>query len=329
MYCALTGTRIDSGWVLHHGTYTGAGFGFGVFNGAHLCAGIHYNVTGMSALCCTMFSLAGLCRSKNSIMRFAYLLATVFMVILVVLTQSRTARYALIVSLAAGVYGWFVARGFIRRRWLSHAAGLAAAALLLVCAYQGASMLTSAALRHYAQSDETAQIPFVSAAIAQEEAAAAPAKEGKQARKAVDATLSGRTDIWRNLFKLWKENPKYLLIGNGIGRTGSQIVAGTIHERNGAVAVHNTYLQFIADFGLIGFGFMAAFLALLAAPVVRSLFSAGSQGYRPLGMLVIAALMTGMMESAPLGAMTPMNMALFFVLALIAGRSRDVRALVQ
>ena len=35
-------------------------------------------------------------------------------------------------------------------------------------------------------------------------------------------------------------------------------------------------------------------------------------GYRALCMLVVACLMTGMMESAPLGAMTPMNMMLYF-----------------
>lgn len=329
LWCAATGKTFGSDPALFKASGGTDGLGFGIFRKENLCAGLHYNTTGMLALCIAMLNLSGACRSGNRAMKGLYALSFAMQCVVIVLTQSRTARYALIVSLAAGAYGWFVSRRLIRRAWLSHAAGLAAAALVLAAAYQGAAMLTDAALRHYAQSEETAQIPFVRMASAQEENAAEEQTEPAKARAAVDATLSGRTDIWRNLFKLWKSEPKYLIIGNGIGRTGSRIVQGTIHERNGAVAVHNTYLQFIADFGLIGFGLMAAFLALMAAPVVRSLFFDGGRGYRPLGMMVVAALMTGMMESAPLGAMTPMNMILMFSLALIVGHGRERCALVQ
>lgn len=56
-----------------------------------------------------------------------------------------------------------------------------------------------------------------------------------------------------------------MLIGNGVGHTGSKIVEGTIHEESGAVAVHNTYLQWAADFGLIGFALEAVFLGHCAA----------------------------------------------------------------
>lgn len=329
--CAATGATFGSDPALFKQSGGTDGLGFGVFRREYLCAGLHYNTTGMLALCIAMLNLSGACRSRHRAVKGTYLLSFAMQAVVIVLTQSRTARYALIIAAAAGMYGWFVSRQFIRRKLLSHAAGIAAALLVLVCAYQGASMLTDAALRRYAQSEKNTarQMLLIQTASAEETAAVQEETKPEEARAAVDATLSGRTDIWRNLFRLWRENPKYLLIGNGVGRTGSRIVQGTIHERNGAVAVHNTYLQFVADFGLIGFGLMAAFLAMMAAPVARSLFFDGNKGYRPLGMLVVAALMTGMMESAPLGAMTPMNMILMFSLALIVGHGRERCALVQ
>ena len=133
--------------------------------------------------------------------------------------------------------------------------------------------------------------------------------------------------IWKSLFAFWRENPKVMLIGNGVGRTGSRIVVGTVHEENGAVAVHNTYLQFIADFGLIGFALLAAFFAVIARPVLRAFYARGAgrfAGTHALSAMVVAALATGMMESAPLGAMTPMNIMLCLALAMLAGAGREV-----
>ena len=332
MYCALTGARIDSGWVLHYGTYTGAGFGFGVFNGAHLCAGIHYNVTGMTALCCMMFSLAGLCRSKNSIMRFAYLLATVFMVILVVLTQSRTARYALVAALGVGVYGRLAASGRIRNGLLRHTAGMLAAAAVMVTAFAGASMLTDAALAHYANVANGNVVSAIPAAIAEESAEKPEAQhevQAQEARAAVDATLSQRTTIWKNLFQYWRSHPKEMLIGAGMGRIGEHIVENTVHEEIGSVGTHNTYLQFMADFGLIGIGLLALFFAVILLPVLRVFYAGPAKripGYHAMCMLVVGVLLTGLMESAPLGAMTPTDSALFFALALLAPRGMEIKA---
>ncbi len=329
VYCAAAVATIDSDFIFHYGTYAGEGYGFGIFRGQHLCSGVHYNITGMLSVCCLMICLAGVRRSRRLPMRLLYLVAAVLMTIVVVLTQSRTARYALMLALAAGTYGYLAANLRFSRAALRHAAGLAAAAVVLAAAYAGASMLTDAALSHYANVQSGKDVAIVAAARAEEDAGetAKTAAKPKEARAAVDATMSGRTDIWKNLFKLWKSEPKSLLIGNGIGRTGSRIVAGTIHEKNGAVAVHNTYLQHIADFGLIGFGVMCAFLLIVLVPVLRVLFARGTAqipGYRALCMLVVACLMTGMMESAPLGAMTPMNMMLFYALALLAARGREI-----
>lgn len=139
------------------------------------------------------------------------------------------------------------------------------------------------------------------------------------ARPAVDATFSGRTEIWSNIFRMWREDPKYLIIGNGVGRTGSVVVVGTSQENLGAIALHNTYFQFIADFGLVGFGLLLAFFVLIFRRCARAFMQGGAErrGMLPMAMLVLAILVTGMMESAPLGEMTSMNVALFFALGVL------------
>ena len=139
------------------------------------------------------------------------------------------------------------------------------------------------------------------------------------ARPAVDATFSGRTEIWSNIFRMWREDPKYLIIGNGVGRTGSVVVVGTSQENLGAITLHNTYFQFIADFGLVGFGLLLAFFVLIFRRCARAFMQGGAErrGMLPMAMLVLAILVTGMMESAPLGEMTSMNVALFFALGVL------------
>ncbi len=114
-----------------------------------------------------------------------------------------------------------------------------------------------------------------------------------------------------------------MLVGNGIGQTGSKIVKGTIHEQSGAVAVHNAYLQWAADFGLIGFALEAVFLVIALVRRARvSLQKSGSAVYWCF-MTAAAALAVGMMESAPLSAMTPINITFMFALAQLAGMSRE------
>ena len=202
---------------------------------------------------------------------------------------------------------------------------------MLVGGYVGAAKLTDAALMHYArvQSGQNAAVGFVQTAIA-EEAAVQAAADVPQARAAVDSTFSDRTTIWKNLFELWKENPKHMLIGNGVGRTGSRVVKGTIHEEAGAVQMHNTYLQHTADFGLVGTALLFVFFVLLIRPLLRVFAAKGERrkpGYTALCMLVLSMMATGMMESAPLGGFSPANMMLFFALALLAGRGEDLALL--
>ncbi|MDO5300326.1 MAG: O-antigen ligase family protein [Clostridia bacterium] len=377
LYCAATAQAFGVGL---------GDYGFGLCDGIYLCNGLHYNITGMIAVCCAMMSLAGCGRSRHVIGRLAYALAACVMMAVIVLTQSRTARYALILALAAGCYRVAVSRARIDGAAKRQIVGIVAAVLMAIVGYVGASLLTDAALARYeqvngarlaAQAVQPAADPSAETQAAAKDGVTAPdggasaspaAKEDEQtaadepavsnedvqaladepampdegvqppadeptatgepaqleAREAVDATLSGRTDVWMNLIRLWREEPKHFLIGNGVGRTGSRVVEGTIHEANGAVAIHNTYLQFVADFGLVGMLLLCVFVATILRPVLRVFFGGRSgSGYLALCMLVLASLLTGMMESAPLGAMTPMNMMLFFALALLTAHGRE------
>lgn len=294
--------------------------GFGVSEGM-LWAGQHYNVTGMIAVMLLMLCLTGASRRVHPLAKAAHLIPAAMMAVVVVLTQSRTARLSMLLGLGVLVYGALCTR--VRGRALvRHGVGIACAVAVMVVGYAGASALTDAAVAHYNGADTLV------ASAAAEEAEPAVQTEEHEVRAGVDASFSDRTTIWKNLFALWRENPRHLLIGNGIGRTGSRIVAGTIHEANGAVAVHNTYLQFIADFGLIGFLLLAAFMIIILRPVLRAFYASGEgrfAGAHALCALVIAALATGMMESAPLGAMTPMNIMLYVALGVLAGEGRLVK----
>jgi len=320
LYCAATGKAFGKPY---------SQYGFGVHNRAQLCMGMHHNSSGIIALCCALMSAIGFFRRRNWLARLAHLVPSMLMGIVVVLTQSRTSRYCLLASLALGCWGAVAGGGKIRRPAMRHAAGLLLAAIVLAVGYAASSAMTDAALDHYAQLH--AQAKQEAAIAAGKEQAENMTVKSKTARGSGDMSFTGRTTIWKNVAKLWKENPKYLVIGHGVGRIAKRIMEGTIVERDGAVysTTHNTYLQFIADFGLIGFLLMAAFLAMQILPCMRVFFAAGqTPGYRVLCGVVVGGLLTGMMESVTLTAMNPINIMTFFALALIAGRDRDMRSLV-
>ena len=127
---------------------------------------------------------------------------------------------------------------------------------------------------------------------------------------------------------MWREKPKYMLIGNGLGRTSREILVGTPLEFGGANQAHNTYLQFILDYGLIGFTLLCVFFALIVPNILRVFFAApgtATAGSRAMCMLVVGCLMTGMMESDPLNAMRPSNVMLIFAIACISGAGRNMK----
>jgi len=320
LYCAATGKTYCSYWDTEY---------FGVVNG-QLQHATHYNGTAMLGIVCMLMCLVGLCRSRKKLLSAYYLLGMVLMALVVVLTQSRTARYAMLAVFAIGTWNGLAAYLPIRKGLLRHGAALVCAAVVLVGGYQLCGWITNAALAHYAGQPSQVLEAMLPSAVAEEEAeeweeAAVPMEARSQIG---DASFSDRTNIWKNVINLWRENPKYMLIGNGASRTQWLIHHGTIHEERGMIAVHNAYLHFAAEFGWIGFGILAAFAVMILPPVLRVFFARGERrmpGGCALCMLVLAILATGMMESAPLDVLTPMSLTLFFALAQLAAAGREMK----
>ena len=186
LWCAWAGAWIDCDWVVQYSAGAGDRFGFGVYQLSQLCNGKHYNNTGMTSLCCVMFCLAGAERGKRVWTRALHLIAAAAMMIVIVLTQSRTARYALIVAVGAGVYGHLASTRRIPRALVRHAAGLLAAGVVMAASYVGASGLTDAALAHYAEREQSYQIAMAQEAAmeAEEEAQEAAAEAEAAAQEA-------------------------------------------------------------------------------------------------------------------------------------------------
>ncbi len=250
-------------------------FGFGVVNG-WLCSGVHYNITGMIVISLCMMCVMGVGYYRNILLKLFCLIPAVMSMVVIVLSQSRTSRYALLAVLAAAAFDG-VRRALCRR---NVAAGLLAAvlagAVVLGGGYWGADRMTRAAIAHYNQlaydaalqaalaeqaeaqqaepsaEETTAEAPVEPSAEeapeaqptessaeeapveavepsaeevseASVEAAAEPAVpeiqiSEVQARELAntDGSFSNRTDIWRAVFMLWRDNPKMMMNQTGL-----------------------------------------------------------------------------------------------------------------
>jgi O-antigen ligase len=229
----------------------------------------------------------------------------------------------MLAGLATGAYGAVASLKWNKKLLLRQAAGMLAGVIVLAGGYVLSSKITDAALMHYAEVQAgQKQVSLVAQAVAEEkQAEAQPKVVVKEARDAGDGTFTGRTLIWDNIFEFWKTNPKYFIIGNGVGRMSRDLLIGTLLENGGANMAHNAYIQFTMDLGLIGFVLLCAFLVLLVPPAFRVLLGSAGEfaaGSRAMCMLTIGCLVTGLMENEPLNAMRPCNVMLFFALAVIA-----------
>ena len=371
-------------------------FGFGVVEG-WLCSGVHYNITGMIVISLCMMCVMGVGYYRNILLKLFCLIPAVMSMAVIVLSQSRTSRYALLAVLAAAAFDG-VRRALCRR---NVAAGLLAAvlagAVVLGGGYWGADRMTRAAIAHYNQlaydaalqaalaeqaeaqptepsAEETTAAEEPTEPSAEEMTAEAPvepsAEEAPEAQPTepsaeeapveaaepsteevseasveataepavpeiqisevqarvlanTDGSFSNRTDIWRAVFMLWRDNPKMMMIGNGVNQTGHKI--GQYISWTDGVAVHNAYLQWAADFGLVGLVPQIVFLAIAVWQTIRVFFaSKRPRGALGLCMMAFAGLLIGMMESATLSAMLPINLMFMFALAQLSAMSRDI-----
>ncbi len=371
-------------------------FGFGAVEG-WLCSGVHYNITGMIVISLCMMCVMGVGYYRNILLKLFCLIPAVMSMVVIVLSQSRTSRYALLAVLAAAAFDG-VRRALCCR---NVAAGLLAAvlagAVVLGGGYWGADRMTRAAIAHYNQlaydaalqaalaeqaeaqqaepsAEETTAAEEPTEPSAEEMTAEAPvepsAEEAPEAQPTepsaeeapveaaepsaeevseasveataepavpeiqisevqarvlanTDGSFSNRTDIWRAVFMLWLDNPKMMMIGNGVNQTGHKI--GQYISWTDGVAVHNAYLQWAADFGLIGLVPQIVFLAIAVWQTIRVFFaSKRPRGALGLCMMAFAGLLIGMMESATLSAMLPINLMFMFALAQLSAMSRDI-----
>ena len=312
LWCAVTVTSIRTPY---------SEYGFGVFQNAQLCAEQHYNATGMLAMCGTFMCLMGASRAKHKAVRIVYVIPAVMMALVVILAQSRTARYSLLAGLALGAYGVVAAGKWNKRLIIRQGAGMLAGVLVLAGGYVFSAKLTDAALVYYAKTQAGQPAVSLVATAKAEESAAQMEVVVQESRGMGEGTFSGRTQVWKNIFALWKENPKYFIIGNGVGRTPRSILHDSPLMFGGPNMAHNAFLQFILDHGLIGFVLLCAFFASLVLPAFRVLLAprgAAVAGSRAMCMLAVSCLVTGMMENEPLNPIRPCCVMFFFALAVIA-----------
>jgi len=78
-------------------------FGFGAVEG-WLCSGVHYNITGMIVISLCMMCVMGVGYYRNILLKLFCLIPAVMSMAVIVLTQSRTSRYALLAVLAAAAF---------------------------------------------------------------------------------------------------------------------------------------------------------------------------------------------------------------------------------
>ena len=320
------------GGVLLYTAVTGKTFGdgtgldtFGVYNGI-LAPGYDRNAFGMYAQCCVIMCFVGMNRRKSILGKAAHLIPGAMMFTAIALCQSRTSRLGVMAGIAVGVYGFLMYRIRVSRAIVRHAAAAICALVVFVAGYSATDWLIEKAVNYY-NSEKMASV-----VVAVTEEGEAQSAKTAPAAKVVKGTASvdDRMVIWTNLINQWRENPKYLLIGHGVGHIGSKLLPGTVAEamRFGSVAVHNGILQIMADIGIIGTVLMLAFYAMALWPALRLFFAPNNvvyPGARMLCGLVVATFVTSLMESQPLYVNTPMNMMFFYALAILCAEGKALK----
>jgi len=360
----FAGALLSAAWGHTIIAYRYGVFPFGVHSNGSLCAGIHYNGTALAAACGAIMCLIGFVRRKNLLAKILHLIPAVMMILVVILTQSRTSRYALIAAFAAVAYGWIASGYWHKRAVVRHAAGILAGIVVAAVGYTGAQAITNAALYRYAVVDaqrqaETANAETANAETAKKEdarveeqapvetmvpepatleaedtpaplmaadEAAAQTQEIKPAksRGLGDATFTGRTELWESAFKVLSEDPAYLWIGVGHGRGAEAIGKYSVQ---GVIDAHNAFIQAILDFGVVGLVLLLAILALAVPHAWRLFFARPDHavpGGRLLCAMIVMGLVSGLMEIEIFHVMRYTNLTFFYVLAMIAVFGRDM-----
>lgn len=342
LYCAWT--------VTTYGTCIST-YGFGVdlsTNIARVSLSLNPNPAAILEGCCVLMCLLGVVRRKSLLGKMAHLVSAGMMMIALVLTQSRTSRYAMLAALAVGSYGVIACSKKIAKPVYRQLTAILAAVLVLIGGYAGANQIMNATLRNFERNPLRVVQPSWYEAVSEEETEhtsavarlfqmilpealadeteiapnATPAPQ-YQTRQAIDPTLSLRTVFWKNVLQIWKENPKQFLIG--FGRDGAyeqSTLAGFF-----APVIDNAPMEFIMNYGMIAFVLLVGFFLSIMKPILRVFFAPAEKAFpggRVLCMVVIYALLVGVMESQPLVAMEAINLVFFFALGVLVNRGRKL-----
>ena len=319
-------------------------FPFGVYkNTGSLCSGTHYNTTGLVGIFGSLLCLMGAVRRKHLLAKAAHLIPGIMMVLVVILTQSRTSRYALLLAFGAALYG-YVASGFWNKNAIiRHAAGILAGVVMVVGGYVVAAKITDAALYRYAvveaqrqQGKDVSVTEDAVSALARLIAADAIAEDTQAESQLVvkpqssrglgEMSFTGRTGIWNAAIEVWKERPLHFFIGKGAELSYREL-GKHLWDGGGAIAAHNAYIQAILDYGFIGFILLLILLGMAVPPAWRIFFARPDRalpGGRLLCGVIVAALVNGMMEIEVFRVMSFTNLVFFYALAMLAAFGRDM-----
>jgi O-antigen ligase len=90
---------------------------------------------------------------------------------------------------------------------------------------------------------------------------AAPAPDERDARRLVDLSGRGRTQLWRTA---WEEGRDHPVAGGGAGTWPRAYIADT-HSLAGPANAHSLYLETFAELGIVGLALLLGFVALVLA----------------------------------------------------------------
>ena len=250
---------------------------------------------------------------KSRLNRALYGLCAAVMVAALSLTDARTSFIMLSAGLAmtAGCAVWHTLRAGKAARV---AAVLACGVGVTIGGYLLLSGLTNALGAWVPGSGKTAWLTT------------ALAEDGVTHRSVLGGNpLTYRTDVWRGVLALLRNEPQVLLTGTGPQQIMTRVMPYVVSEQPGFDHVHSIYLQMLVSYGLPGFGLMAAFLVLFIRSAWRVLFrGARALWQRLLPVPALAILLGETVECLTLALVNgPILAILFLSMGLTFGVDRS------
>lgn len=274
-----------------------------------LWAGNHPNISACMFMVALMLGVWLLAHTRRRWLILPALVLCLGAYIGIALADSRTVMLQ-VCCFAAGVVFLAALRLPIRAVWKKAAIGLAVGAVCLVLVFVSFDWVidgvTQLANQLTAQA-ETAEKQVVASRDIMNDL----------------ATMTGRTRIYQNIFRLIREQPRVLLTGI----LNSEIVQ-VLRQYTGAEHAHNSYLQTLLNMGLPGL-LMAVFFTIRAVWVsIKLIFSRKAKFADQLLAVILLAFLVGTIPESYLFTeyLTIANMPFFLVFGYALETERNLRA---